>query len=90
MEQFIASIVVITIIFSLCFFAMNIGMVIRGKKMRGGCGSTERHNLSDGENKNIASCGFCSEKKRLNICSSENKDELKDISKLGTLSRYEK
>ena len=90
MEQFLASIIVITVIFAVCFAAMNIGMFVRGKKMRGGCGSHENSGEIGDKKEEHTGCGFCPEKKKLNICSSESKDGLKDISKLGMLGRYDK
>jgi len=87
MDQFIASVIVISIIFALCFAAMAVGLMVRGRKMRGGCGS---HGHSDKkEEKEHSSCGFCAEKKKLNICSAENKGAVKDVSKLNTLGRFE-
>jgi len=87
MEEFIAAVIVIAIIFGFCFAAMSVGLIIRGKKMRGGCGS---HGHSDKkEEKEHSRCGFCAEKKKLNICSAENKGAVKEVSKLNTLGRFE-
>jgi len=92
MEQFITVFAVILLFLVISFAAMAIGLIIRGKKLTGGCGShggkkSKTESKSDGEH---SSCGFCPEKKKLGICSSENKGALKDVSKLGMLGRYEK
>ena len=93
MENFIATVIVMTAIFAVCIFMMSIGLIIRGRKMRGGCGSSGHSvpiSIMDRKgNEQHNSCGFCSEKKKLNLCSSENKGDLKEVSKLGTLGRYE-
>ena len=92
MEQFIAATLVITAIFAVCFGGMSIGLIIRGRKMRGGCGSSNHNDEVDGEHpegeEGDEGCGLCP-KKKINICKSENDEDMNEVSKLATLGRYE-
>jgi len=93
-EQFLATILVITAIFAICITMMSVGLIIRGRKMRGGCGSSGHSvpvGIKDRKGQvQHTSCGFCAEKKKLSLCSSENKGDLKDVSKLNTLGRFDR
>ena len=90
MVQFLPAFAVILLLLLTSFAAMAIGLILRGKILTGGCGS---HGAKKGKNKESESdhegCGFCAEKKKLNICSSENKGDLKEVSKLGMLGRFD-
>ena len=62
--------------------AMAIGLLLRGKIMRGGCGST--HIDRDG---NVISCETCS-KKVLNLCDEESSPEMAQASFTATMGRF--
>ncbi len=66
------------------FIAMGVGLIIKGKKMRGGCGSKPEEYEENG-----SSCEFCAEKRKLNLCSSSDSPEMSKISKISTLSRFQ-
>jgi len=68
----------------ICFAAMAIGLILRGRRMRGGCGSAPAEH-ADGS----SACEHCAEKKKTNLCSSEGDSELVEASKLGTMGRYD-
>lgn len=69
--------------FAICFAAMAIGLILRGRKMRGGCGSEPQID----EEGRLASCGSCP-KKPVSLCESEDSMGTAAIAELGTLGRY--
>jgi len=70
--------------FTLCFCGMAIGLIIRGRVMRGGCGD-EPHITEDGR---LASCGACP-KKEIDLCETDDTMGTATIASLGTLGRFE-
>ncbi len=70
--------------FGLAIAAMAIGLMLRGKVMRGGCGSS---NHSDSENP--IGCDACS-KKQLNLCDEDDASGLAGPSFAATMGRFEK
>ena len=70
--------------FALCFAGMAIGLIIRGKRMRGGCGD-EPVITEDGR---LSSCGACP-KKEIDLCETDDTMGTAEISSLGTLGRFE-
>lgn len=77
---------VITVIVAIIFFgasilAMAVGLMLRGKVMRGGCGS---NHSSDGK---TISCEMCS-KKQINLCDADDKAGLAGPSFTATMGRY--
>jgi len=89
MEQFLPAFAIILLLLVVSFTAMAAGLIIRGKVLTGGCGSHGAKKSAAKDDSEHAGCGFCAEKKKLNICSSENQGELKNVSKLGMLGRFE-
>ncbi len=67
------------ILFGLAFAAMAVGLLVRGKIMRGGCGSTP--------GAEPAGCDACS-KKTLNLCDDEDCMGLAAPSFAGTMGRF--
>lgn len=72
---------VVTFIFALAILVMAVGLIMRGKIMRGGCGSVHS------ENGEPVGCDACS-KKTLNLCDDETDTGLVDVSLTGTFGRY--
>ena len=70
-----------TVIFGLAVLAMAIGLMLRGKVMRGGCGS---HSGPAGA---PLGCDACS-KKQLNLCDEEDATGLAGPSFAATLGRF--
>ena len=79
MPQILSTVIVTLILFGLAFAAMAVGLFVRGKIMRGGCGSS--HEIEAG------GCEACS-KKALNLCDEEDEMGLAGPSFAGTLGRF--
>jgi len=85
MNQNIWMLIIVTfILFIGCVGAMAVGLMLRGRIMRGGCGST--HVDKDG---NVIACESCS-KKALNLCDEESSPELARASFAATMGRFER
>ena len=69
------------VLFGLAVLAMAIGLMLRGKVMRGGCGS---HTAPDGA---PLGCDACS-KKQLNLCDEEETTGLAGPSFAATMGRF--
>jgi hypothetical protein len=67
------------VFFGVSVLAMSIGLLLRGRIMRGGCGS----HSSGG------SCDVCS-KKKVNLCDDEDESGPAGPSFTGTMGRYRK
>jgi len=67
------------VFFGASVLAMAVGLLLRGKIMRGGCGS----HSSGG------SCDVCS-KKKINLCEDDDKSDLAGPSFAGTMGRFRK
>ncbi|NQU40927.1 MAG: hypothetical protein HQ523_13330 [Lentisphaerae bacterium] len=78
MHEILSTVIVTTVLFGLAFAAMAVGLFVRGKIMRGGCGSSQE--IEGG-------CDSCS-KKALNLCDEEDKMGLAGPSFTGTLGRF--
>ena len=85
MSDFLPIFAIILFAFIFSFAAMNIGIILKGRVMSGGCGNKRTIQLGNGFSKEDG-CGFCPEKK-LNLCSSSDEGELKNISRLQSLGR---
>ncbi len=76
-----------TIFFGLAFAGMAISLIIRGRKMRGGCAN---HAPPPSKDQSIhPTCEFCSEKQKINLCTTKDKTGLAKISKLSTLGKFD-
>ena len=84
MSEFIAVLVVVMVVVGVSFAAMAIGLIFRGRIMRGGCGSSP----GDNSEKDI-SCDACS-KKKINLCESDDSTGLAAVSNVATWGRFEK
>ncbi len=71
------------VFFGASVLAMAIGLMLRGRIMRGGCGSGHS---TDGTS---ITCDACS-KKKLNLCDDEDKAGLAGPSFAGTMGRFRK
>ncbi len=69
------------VLFGLAVAAMAIGLLLRGKVMRGGCGS------SHDETAPPIGCDVCS-KKKLNLCDEEDATGLAGPSFAATMGRF--
>ena len=69
-------------VFGLCFAGMAIGLIVRGRAMRGGC--ADEPVIEDGH---LMSCGGCP-KKEISLCEEEDDMGLAGISELSTLGRF--
>ena len=81
MQDFLTTAVVAAVFFGLAVMAMAIGLMLRGKVMRGGCGSS-----TDADTPDIG-CDACS-KKRLNLCDEEDAAGLAGPSFAATMGRF--
>jgi len=81
MVKFLATAVVTALFFGLAITAMAVGLILRGKIMRGGCGSTPHGDAPD------VGCEACS-KKRLNLCDENDTTGLAGPSFSATLGRF--
>ena len=81
MQDFLTTAVVAAIFFGLAVGAMAIGLILRGKVMRGGCGSSHDAEAPD------VGCDACS-KKRLNLCDEEDAAGLAGPSFAATMGRF--
>ena len=79
MASLLTTLLVSTILFGLAFAAMAIGLFVRDKILRGGCGSSV--------GPEPAGCDACS-KKSLNLCDDEENMGLADPSFVGTMGRF--
>jgi hypothetical protein len=70
-------------LFGTAFLAMAVGLLLRGKIMRGGCGSATDDNASP------IGCDACS-KKQINLCDDEDSTGLAGPSFTATMGRFEK
>jgi hypothetical protein len=84
MSEFIAVLAVVMVVVGVSFAAMAIGLIFRGRIMRGGCGSSP----ADNSEKDI-SCDACS-KKKINLCESDDSTGLAAVSNVATWGRFEK
>jgi hypothetical protein len=81
MQDFLTTAVVAAILFGLAVMAMAIGLMLRGKVMRGGCGSSHDSEASD------VGCDACS-KKRLNLCDEDAAAGLAGPAFAATMGRF--
>jgi hypothetical protein len=79
MCNLLITITVAAVFFGLAMLAMAVGLMLRGKIMRGGCGS---HSTG-------GSCEVCS-KKKINLCDDEDESGMDGPSFAGTMGRYHK
>lgn len=70
-------------LFGMAFLAMAIGLMLRGKVLRGGCGSAP---AKDGR---TIGCEACS-KKQLNLCDEDDATGLAGPSFAATMGRFER
>ena len=83
MPLFLVTLAVTLTIFGLAVLLMAVGLILRGKVLRGGCGSVS---AADGS---IVACESCS-KKELNLCDENDSMGLAGPSFAGTLGRFHK
>ena len=81
MQELLTTIGAAALLFGLAVVAMAIGLLLRGKVLRGGCGSSAGANAPD------IGCDACS-KKRLNLCDDEDADGLAGPSFAATMGRF--
>ncbi|MBT3191125.1 MAG: hypothetical protein HN341_01075 [Verrucomicrobia bacterium] len=79
MQNALATVLVAVLLFGLAILAMAVGLLLRGKVMRGGCGS------STGDT--AIGCEACS-KKKLNLCDEEDTSNLAGPSFAATMGRF--
>ncbi|MBL7076289.1 MAG: hypothetical protein ISS31_02355 [Kiritimatiellae bacterium] len=79
--QTIMAIACAVVIFGLAIAAMAVGLILRGKVLRGGCGG---HAGPDDE---PIGCDACS-KKQLNICDEDDTSGLAGPSMAATMGRF--
>lgn len=82
MSEFIAVLLVVLAVLALCFLAMAIGLIFRGKIIRGGCGSSP-----EGHDDKVISCDTCS-KKAINLCEDDDTMGLAGVSSVATWGRF--
>ncbi|MDA0321153.1 MAG: hypothetical protein O2923_00345 [Verrucomicrobia bacterium] len=75
---------VVLVAFGLCFAAMAVGVLIRGRAMRGGCSSDP---VIDDDGR-LASCGVCP-KKEISLCETDDETGLAGVASLSTLGRFD-
>ena len=83
MQHLLLTAGIAAILFSLAVLAMAIGLLLRGKVMRGGCGSSHDTDAP------AIGCDSCS-KKKLNLCDEEDTTNLAGPSFAATLGRFNK
>ena len=83
MSAFATTFGVAILVFGLCFAGMAVGLIVRGRRMGGGCGSDPDPDAAG----NALGCGACP-KKKVNLCDSEDPSGMADIAELATLGRY--
>ena len=81
MHPLLVTVAVTFVLFALALSAMAIGLFLRGKIMRGGCGS---HTTDE-----AIGCDACS-KKAVGLCDEDDNMNLADVAFSGTLGRYSK
>ena len=74
---------VAALLLGLSILAMSIGLLLRGKVMRGGCGSA-----IDEDGAPVA-CDACS-KKKINLCDEDDSMGLAGVSFASTLGRFQR
>lgn len=79
--QLLMAIACAAVLIGLAFAAMCIGLMLRGRVLRGGCGS---HAADDGT---TIGCDACT-KKQLNICKDEDTAGLAGPTIAATMGRY--
>ena len=84
MSEFLAVLPVVLVVVGFSFAAMAIGLIFRGRIMRGGCGSSP-----GGHDSEDISCDACS-KKTINLCESDDSTGLAAVSAVATWGRFEK
>lgn len=83
MPHYVTTAVAALVLFGLAVIAMAVGLLLRGKVMRGGCGSAPP------EGAEHIGCDACS-KKQLNLCDDEDTTGLAGPSFAATMGRFEK
>ncbi len=83
MSTVLTTIVITAVLFGLAITAMAVGLLLRGKVMRGGCGGS-----SHDETAPPIGCDACS-KKKLNLCDEEDEAGLAGPSFAATMGRFE-
>jgi len=73
--------IIATLFFGLAILAMAVGLMLRGRVMRGGCGSNHSTDPK------AITCEMCS-KKKLNLCDDEDKAGLAGPSFASTMGRF--
>ena len=81
MQHILLTAAIAAILFALASLAMAVGLLLRGKVMRGGCGSSHDTSAPD------IGCDVCS-KKRLNLCDEEDTTNLAGPSFAATMGRF--
>ena len=85
MTEYIPLFVMTAALFCICFAGMAVRLIVKGKKMRGGCGSEPEESNDDNT---PASCDTCA-KLRVNICECDDESGLAGISATATLGRFD-
>lgn len=80
---FLMTVGIAVILFGAAFLAMAIGLMLRGKVLRGGCGSSP---AKDGS---TIGCEACS-KKQLNLCDDDDNTGLAGPSFAATMGRFKR
>ena len=81
--DWLSNLIPVLIVFTGCFVAMAIGLIVRGIGPRGGCGSDPEELVG------VESCGSCP-KKEIDLCEEDDTTGLAAVSNLSTLGRFEK
>jgi len=82
--QYVVVVIMCFSVFAICFAGMALGLVVRGRILRGGCGT----GLRDRNGKEL-SCEQCS-KRVTNLCEEEDEMGLSGVSMAGTFGRFDK
>jgi len=83
MGPYLTTLLGTAVVFGLCFSAMAVGLLVRGKVMRGGCGSEPGAKGADG------GCSVCG-KRKINLCEAEDDMGLSAPSAVSTMGRFAK
>jgi len=81
MCNFFITATVAILFFGIAILAMAVGLMLRGKVMRGGCGSNHSTDAK------AITCEMCS-KKKINLCDEDDKSGLAGPSFASTMGRF--
>lgn len=84
MSEFLIILMMTFAIFGISVLGLALGLILRGKVLRGGCGTAMRD--KDG---NEIGCEHCT-RKETNLCEDEDEMGLTDVALMGTFGKYDR